>query len=140
MKYQKLLSVTPFYGGKGRMSRFIADRLDYIHSDIFVTPFGGGCRVLLNKPRHSVEIYNDFSVGLCALMRVLSQRDTAIELIRRVMDSEYSREQFEETKELFDRSGDIKEYIWEKFLIVYRENFRRWIDGPCPSSLVMALR
>lgn len=116
MKYQKLLSVIPFYGGKGRMAHFIADRLEYVNSDIFVTPFGGGCRVLLNKPRHPVEIYNDFSVGLCALMRVLSQRDTAIELIRRVMDSEYSREQFEEAKELFDRSGDIKEYIWGKIL------------------------
>lgn len=116
MKYQKLLSVIPFYGGKGRMAHFIADRLDYMHSDVFVTPFGGGCRVLLNKPRHPIEIYNDFSSGLCALMRVLSQRDTAIELIQRVMDSEYSQEQFEEAKELFDRSGDVKEYTWKKIM------------------------
>ena len=98
------------------MAHFIADRLDYMHSDVFVTPFGGGCRVLLNKPRHPIEIYNDFSSGLCALMRVLSQRDTAIELIQRVMDSEYSREQFEDAKELFDRSGDVKEYTWKKIM------------------------
>lgn len=98
------------------MAHFIADRLDYMHSDVFVTPFGGGCRVLLNKPRHPIEIYNDFSSGLCALMRVLSQRDTAIELIQRVMDSEYSREQFEEAKELFDKCGDAKEYCWKKVI------------------------
>ncbi len=119
MKYQKLLSVIPFYGGKGRMAHFIADRLDYMHSDVFVTPFGGGCRVLLNKPRHPIEIYNDFSSGLCALIRVLSQRDTAIELIQRVMDSEYSREQFEEAKELFDLCETDEEERQRNYIINY---------------------
>ena len=56
MKARSTLSIAPYFGGKARMAHFIADRLDYANSDIFVTPFGGMCRVLLNKP--SVPSYS----------------------------------------------------------------------------------
>jgi len=124
MRYEKLLSVIPFYGGKGRMAHFIAEKLDYLNSDVFVTPFGGGCRVLLNKPRHPFEIYNDYSVGLCALMSILSNMDTAIELIRRVMDSEYSEEEFNRAKALFDLcETDKEEQLRDKITDVLLEKF-----------------
>jgi len=132
MKYKKLLSVIPFFGGKGRMAHFIADKLDYSTTDVFVTPFGGGCRVLLNKPRHLVEIYNDFSPGLCALMRVLSNMDTAIELIRRVMDSEYSEEEFVKAKKMFDdcERKVEEETAFEQMVTAFTEEYLQHLASP----------
>ena len=86
MKNKPTLSIAPYYGGKGRMAHFIADRINYDDTDVFITPFGGMCRVLLNKPRHREEFYNDFSAGLNALMRVLSSPEQAVEFIHRLED------------------------------------------------------
>lgn len=103
MNKRETLSIAPYYGGKGRMAHFIADRLNYDDSDIFVTPFGGMCRVLLNKPRHKIECYNDYSSGLTALMRILSDPDKAVEFIHRLDDeTTYSQEEFDKQKAIFD--------------------------------------
>ena len=111
MSDSRTLSISPYYGGKGRMAHFIADRLDYGNTDIFVTPFGGMCRVLLNKPRHSLECYNDYSSALCALMRVLSEPDSAQEFINRLYsETEFSRDEFDKQKAIFDRAEqDLEE-------------------------------
>lgn len=118
------LSIAPYYGGKGRMAHFICDRLDYENTDTFVTPFGGMCRVLLNKPRHAIECYNDFSSGLNALMTVLSDRDKAIEFIHTLYEkTEYSQEEFDRQKAIFDNAEvDLEEQEKEKlrkFLITH---------------------
>lgn len=103
MNKRDTLSIAPYYGGKGRMAHFIADRLNYDDSDIFVTPFGGMCRVLLNKPRHKVECYNDYSSGLTALMAILSDPVRSIEFIHRLEDETvYSQEEFDKQKAIFD--------------------------------------
>lgn len=103
MKNKPTLSIAPYYGGKGRMAHFIADRINYDDTDVFITPFGGMCRVLLNKPRHREEFYNDFSAGLNALMRVLSSPEQAVEFIHRLEDeTDYSLATFERQKEIFD--------------------------------------
>lgn len=95
------LSIMPYFGGKSRMSKFICDRLNY-NTSTFITLFGGACRILLNKPPHKIEIYNDFGSGVCALMEMLSKPDTAQELIDRLYcETEYSREQFEWAKEIY---------------------------------------
>lgn len=103
----KTLSIIPYWGGKGRMAHFIADRLNY-STDTFVTIFGGACRVLLNKLPHKYEIYNDYGSGVCALMEVLSNPDTAQEFIDRLyyetefISDEQAAEQFEQAKQIFD--------------------------------------
>lgn len=84
---RKVLSAFPYYGGKAALAPVICDMLDYSHANIFIEPFGGGARVLLNKPRHPVEIYNDASAGLCAFMRCMSDPQTAREVIRRLYDT-----------------------------------------------------
>lgn len=98
----KVRSIVPYYGGKARMAPLIAEMLDYDNTDIYVEPFGGGCRVLLNKPRHKVECYNDYGEGICAVMRVMSNPDTAREFIERLGETEYSEEEFDKAKELYD--------------------------------------
>lgn len=97
-----VLSIMPYYGGKARMAKFIADMLDCNNTDIYVEPFGGACRVLLNKPRHAVEIYNDYGEGVCAVMRVMSDPETAREFIYRLEETEYSQEEFDRQKAIFD--------------------------------------
>jgi len=105
MKNRPVLSIAPYYGGKGHMAHFIADRLNYDDSDIFVTPFGGMCRVLLNKTRHKLEIYNDYSSGLNALMTVLSAPQTADKFIHRLYEeTEFSKEEFNRQKIIYDNA------------------------------------
>ncbi|NMA95276.1 MAG: hypothetical protein GX974_04480 [Clostridiales bacterium] len=101
---RRTLSIIPYYGGKQRMARFIADMLNYDDSDIYIEPFGGACRVLLNKPRHEYEIYNDYGVGVTALMKVMSDPEDARELIYRLYETEYSQEQFDKAKEIYDNA------------------------------------
>lgn len=117
MNKRDILSIAPYYGGKGRMAPFIVDRLNYDDSDIFVTPFGGMCRVLLNKPRHKVECYNDYSSGLTALMRMLSDPLKAVEFIHRLEDeTTYSEEEFNRQKAIFDNAeNDLEEQAKERF-------------------------
>lgn len=100
------------------MAHFISDRLDYSNTDIFVSPFGGMCRVLLNKPRHKVECYNDYNPALCALMRILSNRDTADEFIHRLYDeTEVSRDEFNRQKAIYDNAvTDYEEQEKKKLL------------------------
>lgn len=116
MKARSTLSIAPYYGGKARMAHFITDRLDYANSDVFVTPFGGMCRVLLNKPRHRVECYNDFDDGLNALMRVLSTPSKASELIHQLYyNTEYSQAEFNRQKAIYDNAKfDLEEQEREK--------------------------
>lgn len=116
MKSKSTLSIAPYYGGKGRMAHFIEERLDYSDSDVFVTPFGGMCRVLLNKPRHKLECYNDFDSGLCALMRILSDPQKTAELIHKLYhETEYSQEEFDRQKAIYDYArADLEEYSRER--------------------------
>jgi len=79
------------------MSDLLVSLLDYKTTDIYIEPFGGGGRLLLNKPKgsHAVEIYNDSSAGMVALFELLSSRDTAFSLIRKLYETEFSEECFE---------------------------------------------
>lgn len=111
----------PYYGGKARMAPLICDMLDYEHTDIFVTPFGGACRVLLNKPRHNgLEIYNDLSLGLCTFVKLMSDPATAHELIDRIYETEYSQVQFDWALNYRNSVDDnlIKQTLkeWNQFL------------------------
>lgn len=99
----------PYYGGKAKMAPLICSLLNYDDSDIFVTPFGGACRALLNKPRHRIEVYNDLTEGLCTFVEQMSNHNTAMELIHRIYETEYSQEQF-------DWALNIKNSVEEDFL------------------------
>lgn len=86
MANRKVLSPFSFYGGKDRMAPLICDLIDYKDTDLYIEPFGGACRVLLNKPRHKAEIYNDFGYGLCNFFETLGNT----ELSKEVIDTLYS--------------------------------------------------
>lgn len=95
---KETLSAFPYYGGKSKMAEFICERLDYKNTDVYIEPYGGGARVLLNKPRHKLEIYSDLSMGLCAFFNIMSKEDTSRQLINKI----YEEENY--TQECFDRA------------------------------------
>ena len=127
------------------MAHFIADRLDYANTDIFVSPFGGMCRELLNKPRHKIECYNDYNSALCALMRVLSDPKDAEELIHRLYDeTEFDEKLFYEQKEIYDSIEiDMEEQERQKLrqLLIEKElatpyTARKLLDEICENYFV----
>ncbi len=122
----KTLSIIPYYGGKARMASFIAKRLDY-SCDNFITLFGGACRVLLNKEPHKREFYNEKDNGLCTLMRVLSNKDTAEQLIDRLYyGTSPTEEQFNQSSELYDKYRyDLEEQAKKRLKKYFREYERK---------------
>ena len=117
MSKNRPLSVIPYYGGKAKMASFISERLDYTTS-VFVTLFGGGCRELLNKPPHPVEFYNEYDSGLCALMDLLSNPDTAQELIDKLYyDTKPTEEQFLAAKDLYWRCKEDVDQTYKNIRI-----------------------
>lgn len=80
------ISPFPYYGGKARMAEFIAERLDYDNTSIYVEPYGGAARVLLNKPRHNTEIYSDYSTYLTTFFEVMADEEKTEELIALLLD------------------------------------------------------
>jgi len=91
----KVLSPFPYYGGKAKMSPLICSLLDYERTVLYIEPFGGGCRTLLNKKPHEREIYNDFGFGLTNFFAVMTDKEKTEQLIQMLMDSPPSREQFQ---------------------------------------------
>lgn len=92
----KVLSPFPYYGGKARMSRIICSMIDYDNTKLYIEPFGGGCRTLLNKKRHRAEIYNDFGYGLTTFLGVMQDKDRLEELIGMLRDNPPSKDSFDE--------------------------------------------
>lgn len=74
------LSPFPYYGGKGRMADLIADMLNYKDTNVYIEPFGGACRTLLNKPPHQFEMYCDTSIGLCTFFEIVQNEKTCMKL------------------------------------------------------------
>lgn len=119
---RKTLSPFAFFGGKGRFANEIVDMLDYTHTSVYVEPFGGACRVLLNKPRHEKEIYNDLGTGLVTFFEALSHKTTADRVIRKLNDMEISREVFiEQQRYKNEVEMDINCYITEQTLALISE-------------------
>ena len=96
MTKNKVLSPFPYYGGKARMSPLICSLIDYENTVVYVEPYGGGCRTLLNKKPHEEEIYNDFSFGLTSFFNIMSDRDKTERLIGLLLENPPDREQFRE--------------------------------------------
>lgn len=92
----------PYFGAKNRMAQFIADRLNYDDSDIFIDVFGGAGNIILNKPRHKFEAYNDYAEGVVSIMTMLSDPENSRTFIYRLLETEYSEEEFNKQKKILD--------------------------------------
>ncbi|NOW84605.1 hypothetical protein B0H39_002486 [Clostridium beijerinckii] len=124
----KALSIMPYFGGKARIADFITNNLNYRNSiEVFVDAFGGAGTVTLNKRRHSIEIYNDYSEITTSIMRMLSNPEKARKFIYRLTETEYTEEQFNWAKEIVNSvemdgvgyQGSIMEKELKQILIKY---------------------
>ncbi|WP_237560582.1 DNA adenine methylase [Halostella litorea] len=66
------LSAFPYIGGKTRLASWVIDHLP--PHTAYVEPFGGSGAVLLNKPRSTVEVFNDKDDDVVTFFRVARQR------------------------------------------------------------------
>jgi|AntDeeMetagen134_2_1112570.scaffolds.fasta_scaffold06643_3 DNA adenine methylase len=81
------LSAFPYPGGKTLLTDWIVEQIPDHH--VYVEPFGGSAAVLLNKPRSSVEVYNDIDGDIVQFFDVARDRpDELIEWSRRTPYSE----------------------------------------------------
>ena len=122
-RHTKTLSMFSYFGGKSKLAPIICDLLDYENTSIYIEPFGGACRTLLNKPKgnHVREIYNDSSAGLCTFVRVMSSPDTAQTLIERLYQTEYSQAEFDRALALRNMVDDsVEKYYADEIAKLYR--------------------
>ena len=91
----KVLSPFPYYGGKARMSGLICSMLDYENTQLYIEPYGGGCRTLLNKKPHEVEMYNDFGYGLTTFFEVMTNEEKTEKLIDKLLEEPPTKESFD---------------------------------------------
>lgn len=60
----------------------------------FVDLFGGGCNIILRKPRSKFEIYNDLDGEVINFFRVIQNPETCQKLLRIIKRTPYAREAF----------------------------------------------
>jgi len=80
-----------WHGGKWMLAPWIIEHLP--PHRIYVEPYGGGCSVLLRKPRSYAEVYNDLDGEVVNFFRVL-QSPQAPELVRLLELTPFAREEF----------------------------------------------
>lgn len=111
-----VLSPFSFYGGKAKMAPLICRMLDYDSTDIYIEPFGGACRVLLNKPRHKQEIYNDFGAGLYEFFDCMSKPERSRKVISALYDLIPSEEVFHEMRDYkIGHEKELTDYMQLQF-------------------------
>lgn len=84
------------------MCGFICSLLDY-DTQLYIEPYGGGARILLNKKMHEVEIYNDASFALSTFFEVMTDANKTDQLIDKLLSIVPTEDLFAEM--LSDRIG-----------------------------------
>lgn len=122
------LSAFPYVGGKTRLAGWITDHLP--QHTVYVEPFGGSAAVLLNKPRSSIEVYNDLDRDVVQFFKVArEQPDELAEWARRTPYSEELHQRW--TKEFYsgERPDDPVERAG-RFLFLRYTQFAGKYEGP----------
>jgi DNA adenine methylase len=84
----------PWYGGKAYYADWLIER--FPRHRVYVEPFGGAANVLLRKSASPVEVFNDLDARVVGFFRVLRDRATFDEFVRRLQLTPYARAAFEE--------------------------------------------
>ena len=86
----------PWYGGKHKMAADLLCFIPHNRIETYVEVFGGGMRVLINKPFSPNEVYNDMDKGLVSIFKCMKSYDTARRFQNELLKKEYSQEVFME--------------------------------------------
>lgn len=82
-----------YHGGKFRIADWILTHFPP-HTK-YVEPFGGAASVLMRKPRSYAEVYNDLDSAIVNVFRVIRDKKSCATLINSLINTPYSREEFE---------------------------------------------
>lgn len=106
-----------YIGGKAGIVDWIIDNIP--GGSIYVEAFGGAAWVLLNKPRHDVEVYNDADKTMVTFFRVLQDKEKAEKLIRKLEFTFHSREEFGRAIEILDAPGEHSDVdvAWARYVL-----------------------
>jgi len=105
-----------YYGGKGNLVDWVIANLP--GGTVYVEPFGGAAWVLLNKPRHPIEVYNDLDNSMVTLFRVIQDKRKFAELRRRLHWTLYSYHEFRKACDILnspDGHSDI-DIAWARYV------------------------
>jgi len=91
-------------GSKMKMMDWILS--EFPEHKCFVDVFGGSGAVLLNKIPSNNDVYNDLNGNLATLFKVLCNKDDTQELVRRLDNTLYSRDEFNYAKDNVDTESD----------------------------------
>lgn len=100
------LSIAPYVGGKYHLAREYAAIMPYKGIKTFYEGYGGMGNVLLNKPKHEIEYYNDIFTPVYNIFKCLSDPKISNLLINRMLETEYSKREFMVAKHYFMRIED----------------------------------
>jgi len=89
---------------------------------IYCEVFGGGGQILFAKEPSPVEVYNDIDEGLVNFFRVLRNPEKMEELKRRLELTPYSRREYYDCRDTWDKQLDDIERALQWFVVV-RQSF-----------------
>jgi DNA adenine methylase len=82
-----------YHGGKWKLAPWIIEH--FPPHKLYVEAFGGGCSVLLQKPRSHGEVYNDLDGRVVDFFRVLRDAELSEQLINSLQLTPFSRDEFD---------------------------------------------
>ncbi len=110
------LSLISYIGGKYYLVNWIISLLP--KGTVYVEPFGGGASVLLNKPRHQVEVYNDINEKLVNLFRCIQDDIAFQKLYHRLYWTPASLSEFLKSIEILKSPTDPIDTAWAVFVFM----------------------
>jgi DNA adenine methylase len=110
------LSLISYIGGKYYLANWIISLLP--KGTVYVEPFGGGASVLLNKPRHPVEVYNDINEKLVNLFRCIQDDIAFQKLYHRLYWTPASLSEFLKSIEILKSPTDPIDTAWAVFVFM----------------------
>jgi len=122
----KMISFFKYMGGKGYMINEINALLDY-DKKCYLELFGGSAKVLLNKPPHEIEIYNDNDGDLVNLFEVVKNKKDEFEkwFDLKLYSKELYRKYLHEFKTTGLQGSDIERA--GKFYYLFQSSFNGMI-------------
>ncbi len=123
-----MISFIPYMGGKSHMINEINALLDY-DKKCYLELFGGSAKVLLNKPPHEIEIYNDKDGNLVNLFEVVKNKHDEFEkwFDLKLYSKELYKKYLQELKTAGLQGSDIERA--GKYFYILQTSFNGTIGG-----------